>query len=177
MTSIDQPLEFFHTTTYNWMHIEWSIVHSDQISSDIHDISKENASWYTEPMLHDLDSSQNSFGVQGKIKFSDRIEKIELKHVLLLTKVTTWYIGSHTLQHTCLELIMLIQQILMHTIPWSRYWKYKCAELQSDTWNCVSPQVLQVFLYGTMRNCIIEIVLVECRSDGYQCFLILSFDR
>lgn len=55
----------------------------------MHDISKENASWYTEPMLHDLDSSQNSFGIQGKIKFSDRIERIELKHVLLLTKVTT----------------------------------------------------------------------------------------
>lgn len=103
----------------------------------------------------DLDSSQNSFGVQSKIKFTDRIEGIELKDVLLLTKATTWYIGSHAQQHTCLELIMLIQQILMHTIPWSRYRKYKCAELQRDKWNCVSSQV---FLYGAMRNWIIEIV-------------------
>lgn len=37
----------------------------------------------------DLDSSQNSFGVQSKIKFTDRIEGIELKDVLLLTKATT----------------------------------------------------------------------------------------
>lgn len=124
-------------------------------------------------MLHNLDSSQNSFGIQSKIKFSDRIERIQLKDVLLLTKVITWYIGPHAQQHTCLELIMLIQQILMHTVPWSRHWKYKCVELQSDTWNCVSSQV---FLYGAMRNWAIEL-LVECwRFDRYQCFHILSFD-
>lgn len=56
VTSIDQSLEFFHRTTYNWMHIEWSIEYRSYIQTRFqvisHDTSKENASWYTEPMLH-----------------------------------------------------------------------------------------------------------------------------